>query len=796
MSSSRGGLGEIRPHGILLAAEEHDLSIVIASANAVDLGVDPAKLLGASLSSVLTAPTDRQLREWLAQLDAHHATPALSASGLKFDAIVHRDRGLLVIELEPVRGEHIGVGGLERAIARLSRATRAHEILRIGAEEIRGLLGFERVALYRNRGDSLELSVAIPDDGHAPEPVELAHGDQALYVADRAAPCVSLLAADAAVVLDLRRCVLRDVTQTEKTGALFAVALDGCGVAVCEHTTPKLVPYGARAAAQMIARLVGWHLAMRDQLADELRASDMAKDEFLATVSHELRTPLNAMLGWLRLIEAGQVAPERHAHAISTVTRNATVLAQLVEELLDISRVITGKMRLDLQSVAPAAVVEAALAIAQPGAEAKGITITSQIDPAAGPVLADASRLQQVAWNLLTNAVKFTPEHGTIDVQLRRIGSSVEIVVADSGAGIDAAVLPHVFERFRQGDDATTRSQGLGLGLSIVRHLVELHGGEVTATSDGKGRGATFTVRLPVATGRPATAQMQTVSAPPVFAAAPQLRGLRVLAVDDEQDANDLIRAVLQSSGVDVVTATSGDEVLMLLPRLGADVLISDIGMPDVDGYALIQQIRKLPDRAGGRIPAIAVTAFARPQDRSRAFLSGFDVYLPKPVDPAELVAVMCNLSGRRGDTGPIERPEPRPLQTSDLAGTRILVVDDDIDSGEMLAELLRTVGAAVEVARSAGQGMERIRKFRPHVLVSDITLPDKDGFAFVRELRATGSEEGGWIPAIAISGHTEPEIVREAILAGFQLHVAKPIDPPDLIARLARLVGRTARRT
>jgi CheY-like chemotaxis protein len=232
------------------------------------------------------------------------------------------------------------------------------------------------------------------------------------------------------------------------------------------------------------------------------------------------------------------------------------------------------------------------------------------------------------------------------------------------------------------------------------------------------------------------------------------------------------------------------------------DVLISDIGMPGVDGYALIQAVRKLPERAGGRVPAIAVTAFARPQDRARAFLAGFDVYLAKPVDPAELVAVMCNLTGRResagviGETGPVERIDRSTPLASALDGTRILIVEDDIDGGEMLAEVLRTAGATVDLACSAAQGMERIRKFRPHVLVSDLSLPDKDGFAFVRELRATGSDEGGWIPAISLSGHADPDTSREAILAGFQLHVAKPIDPPDLIARLARLVGRTARRT
>jgi CheY-like chemotaxis protein/nitrogen-specific signal transduction histidine kinase len=795
MLSSRGGVGEIRPHGILLAAEEHDLSIVIASANAVDLGIDPTQLIGRGLSAVLASPSERQIRESLAQLASGNPTPAVAVTGARFDAILHRTGGMVVIELEPVR-EHIGLSCLQRAIDRLQRAHRPTEIVRIGAEEIQALLGFERLALYRNRAGSLELSVAIPDDGNVPEPVSFDEGEQPAFVANRQAPGVPLVGTHA---LDMRVCVLRNVSIEPRPGAWFAVSLDGWGVVVAEHPVPKLVPYGARAAAHMIARLVAWHLSMGERLLDELRASDMAKDEFLATVSHELRTPLNAMLGWLRLIEAGQVAPERQGQAIATVTRNGAVLAQLVEELLDVSRVVTGKMRIDLQPVIPAGVVDAALAIVQPTAEAKGITITSHVDPSAGPVLADAGRLQQIVWNLVSNAVKFTPEGGVIDVGLRRVGSSIEIVVSDNGAGIDPAELPFVFERFRQGDDATTRAHGLGLGLAIVRHLVELHGGDVSARSAGTGKGATFTVRLPLATGRQATGQIAAVQAPPVFAPAPQLRGLRVLAVDDEKDANELIRAALQSSGVDVVTASSADEVLMLLPRANAHILISDIGMPGVDGYALIQAVRKLPERAGGRIPAIAVTAFARPQDRSRAFLAGFDVYLPKPIDPAELIAVMCNLSGRR-DNGTSDRIEAARPEVATLArqleGTRILVVDDDPDGAEMLAEILRMHGARVDVAHSAAAGMDLIRTLRPDVLVSDISLPDKDGFAFVRELRATGSDEGGWIPAIAVSGHADPETSREAILAGFQLHVPKPIDPPDLIARLSRLVGRTARRT
>jgi CheY-like chemotaxis protein/anti-sigma regulatory factor (Ser/Thr protein kinase) len=489
------------------------------------------------------------------------------------------------------------------------------------------------------------------------------------------------------------------------------------------------------------------------------------------------------------------VTADRESQALATVTRNANTLAQLVEELLDVSRAITGKMRIELQPVAPAAVVEAALATVQPTAEAKGIRVECKVDAFTGAVLADTGRLQQVVWNLLANAIKFTGEGGTIYVRLRRTGSFVEIEVADTGVGIEPSTLPFVFERFRQGENATTRAHGLGLGRAIVRHLVEHHGGEVSADSAGIGRGATFTVRLPLATGR-SSGMVEVPAAPPTFEPAPQLRGLRVLAVDDEDDANELVRAVLQTSGVEVTTASSVEEALALLGKLDPHVLISDIGMPGLDGYAFIQEVRKQHDPARSRIPAIAITAFARTHDRSRAFLAGFDVYLPKPIDPAELVAVLCNLADRRSSQVRIVEPDPASPTSRVLADTRILVVDDDEDNAEMLAAILELSGATTQTAHSADEGMATIKSFHPHVLVSDIGLPGKDGFAFVRELRAMGSDDGGWIPAIALSGHADSEHAQQAILAGFQLHVAKPIDPPDLIARLARLVGRTARRT
>jgi len=786
MATFRGSTGRVLPHGVLLAVDDHDFAVAIASANTqAVLGLPIDRVLGAPLAEILAQPD----RARLAADVVESPFAAVTRGGVQLDAAVHRTNGLVVLELEPA-GARVGMVRLERAIERLQRAERVSEISRISVDEIRELTGFERVALYRHRGGIVELAAASPDTAPA-EVLSLAPGEVVRFIADRSADVVPLVCM-VERPLDLSRCTLREAHSDAKVGAELVFRLGDWGTLVCEHPTARHVPYSARAAAAVLARVLAWHLGVRDQLGDELRASNLAKDEFLATVSHELRTPLNAMLGWLSLITAGQVPSERQPQALATVTRNAHVLAQLVEELLDVSRVVSGKLRIDLQPVLVAPIIEAALATVQPGADAKHLGLRAHVDAATPAVLADAGRLQQVVYNLLTNAIKFTPDGGTVDVRLRQVGAAVEIEVADTGTGIEAALLPHVFERFRQGEDPTTRVQGLGLGLAIVRHLVELHGGDVHVRSDGKDRGATFTVRLPIATGRAASAGC-AVPAPPAFEPAPQLRGLRVLAVDDEPDANDLVRAVLSTCGVEVTSALSADEALALLPSLEPHVLISDIGMPSVDGYGLIQRVRELPEHAGGRVPAIAVTAFARIHDRSRAFLAGFDVYLAKPIDPAELVAVLCNLAGRRTSTR-LKAAEPPAAGV--LAGARILIVDDDRDNAEMLGALLAFEGAVISTAGSAAEGMARIQAFRPDVLVSDIGLPDKDGFSFVRELRAMGADEGGWIPAIALSGHADAEHAREAILAGFQLHVAKPIDPPDLVARLARLVGRTMRRT
>jgi PAS domain S-box-containing protein len=379
------------------------------------------------------------------------------------------------------------------------------------------------------------------------------------------------------------------------------------------------------------------------------------KDEFLATLSHELRTPLNAILGWTELIARNQVDEDDAREGLRIIERNARTQAQLIEDLLDMSRIISGKIRLDVQPVNLMDVIEASFATVQPAAAARSVKLRKVLDPNAGPISGDPNRLQQVVWNLLSNAVKFTPRGGTVEILLQRVNSSLEIVVTDSGEGIESDFLPHVFDRFRQADGTTTRRHGgLGLGLSIVKNLVDLHGGTVRAWSAGKGRGSTFTVSLPLAPVQEKTEPQEERRHPaagPVRESdindAPRLDGVRVLVVDDDADARDLLRRVLDSAGAQANLAASADEALELLRSDLPQVLISDIGMPDTDGYELIRQVRALSEKEGRQTPAIALTAFARSEDRRRAIAAGYQMHLAKPVDSDELLTMVASLAGR-----------------------------------------------------------------------------------------------------------------------------------------------------
>jgi signal transduction histidine kinase len=377
-------------------------------------------------------------------------------------------------------------------------------------------------------------------------------------------------------------------------------------------------------------------------------AASLMKDEFLATLSHELRTPLNAIVGWTRLLKTGSLEGEKLRRAVETIERNAFAQARLIEGLLDISAIVSGKMTLDVRPVDLAPVVEAALESVRPAADAKGIRLEMALDPAPGLVPGDAARLQQVVWNLLSNAVKFTPPGGFVRVELERLDSRVRLGVRDSGIGIDPAFLPSVFEPFRQADSSMTRAQGgLGLGLAIVRRLVELHGGSVGAESGGLGHGAAFTVELPRQTREPERRSPASPMVPESLDRAPDLQGLRVLVVDDEADTRELIAVVLRQRGAEVLPVGSAAETRQVWEGFRPGLLISDIAMAGEDGYELIRWVRRLPPERGGRLPAVAVTAYARSEDRRRALLAGYNLHLSKPFDPDELVAVAASLTDR-----------------------------------------------------------------------------------------------------------------------------------------------------
>ena len=404
-------------------------------------------------------------------------------------------------------------------------------------------------------------------------------------------------------------------------------------------------------------------LASAQAARAEADAANGIKDQFLATVSHELRTPLSAILGWAQMVASGKLDEQESKRAVETILRNARAQKEIIDDLLDISRIITGKLRLDICSVEISRMIEAVVEGMRPAADTKRIHLEISIDSGTGPISGDPERLQQIVWNLLSNAIKFTSEGGRVGVRLERNDSQVEITISDTGQGIDPELLLHVFDRFRQFDSSSRRRHGgLGLGLSIVRQLVELHGGTVTAESPGAGAGTTFKVVLPVTivpadiSDREETSQSgieRSISTNPQ----PALNGVRVLVVDDERDSRELVAAALKVDGAEVVCLESAIEALEEMERRPLDVLLSDIGMPEMDGYWLIKKVRQLPAESGGRIPAAALTAYAGVEDRRRVLLAGYQMHIPKPIEPAELTSIVASLAKRNAKLVAIARP-------------------------------------------------------------------------------------------------------------------------------------------
>jgi PAS domain S-box-containing protein len=420
--------------------------------------------------------------------------------------------------------------------------------------------------------------------------------------------------------------------------------------------TPHGMPAGFIGSVLDVTPLKDLEIERTRLLANEqaarldAEAANRAKDEFLAVLSHELRTPLNAMVGWLRLLRMGSLDSRKAQRALETIERNTYTQARLIDDLLDVSRIVTGKIKLELRSVDMGALVRATVDAMGPPAQDKGVELQAEVDPTIGAILGDQFRLQQVLGNLLSNAIKFTPVGGTVRVRLHRVESGVEMVVADTGKGIAPHLLPHVFDRFRQGDTTSTRAQGgLGLGLAIARHLVELHGGTIRADSAGADRGTTMLVSLPL----PASAleptgpgfthpRYETLRLQPA-----ELTGVHVLVVDDDVDACDLLSVVLQGWGAHVTTATSAAEAFALFGKERPDVVVSDIGMPDEDGYSLIRRLRAT-EPEDRRVPAIAVSALVSDEHRAHALAAGFDRHLPKPVQITDLLQVVSEFAPAR----------------------------------------------------------------------------------------------------------------------------------------------------
>jgi signal transduction histidine kinase/ActR/RegA family two-component response regulator len=434
------------------------------------------------------------------------------------------------------------------------------------------------------------------------------------------------------------------------------VRKDGTRIDISLTVSPIKGPKGDIIGASKIARDITEQKQARKELDEAYRQAEESsrlKEEFLATISHELRTPLSAILGWARMLRMGQLSKENAVKALDTIERNARAQAQLIDDLLDVSRIVTGKLRMDVRPSDPNSFIDAAVESVRPAAEAKGVRVQKVIDTGLTSIPGDPVRLQQVVWNLLSNAIKFTPRGGRVQIRSERVNSHLEIVVSDTGQGIASDFLPHVFDRFRQADQKTSRQHGgMGLGLAIVRHLVELHGGHVSALSEGEGQGATFTVRLPISpiyqldpSGsrvHPAARDLLPANEP-----TERLDGLRILVVDDEPDTRDLLRQGLESCGASVRVAGSAAEAVDAIVAEIPDILISDIGMPGIDGYDLIRQIRELPADAGGKVAAVALTAYTRVEDRLHALRAGYDMHVPKPVELAELVAVAATVARR-----------------------------------------------------------------------------------------------------------------------------------------------------
>jgi PAS domain S-box-containing protein len=617
-----------------------DLNGIVVSWNRAAerlFGYRPDEIIGRSIRVII--PADRQAEEDVVlgavrrgEIVDHFETVRLRKNGTSIPI------SLTVSPIRSAGGEIIGASKIVRDLSRIQRAQR--DALRLASivessddaivsKDLNSIVTSWNAAAERMFGYTPEemvgqsIRLLIPDDRQQEEDEVLSK----IRVGERVEHYETI--------------------RRRKDGTLLPVSLT---------VSPIRRPDGTIVGASKIARDISDRERAereRQRLLGIAREASQLKDEFLATLSHELRTPLNAIVGYVRMIQSGLLSGEKQTRAMDTVARNVTSLTQIVEDVLDVSRIVSGKLRLNVEPVDLAPVIQSAVETVRPASDAKGVRLDVILDPRNSVVSGDPERLQQVLWNLLSNAVKFTGRGGKVQVRLERVNSHVEVTVVDTGVGIPADFLPHVFERFRQADAGMNRARGgLGLGLAIARHLVELQGGRIFAESDGPGRGAAFRVELPIRSAQVAAAPEERVHPqsprPGQAIAVPRLDGIRILAVDDDRDALALVREILEATGADVTTADSGQRALEVLAHMTPDVLLADLGMPLMSGFELIDRVRRFEGRQDVRdVPAAALTAYARSEDRTRALRSGFQLHLAKPVDPGELMAAIASLAKR-----------------------------------------------------------------------------------------------------------------------------------------------------
>jgi CheY-like chemotaxis protein len=541
-------------------------------------------------------------------------------------------------------------------------------------------------------------------------------------------------------------------------------------------------------------------IAIENAMNAEAREANRMKDEFLTTLSHELRTPLSAILGWTRLLRADRRSPRRVMDGLEVIERNVMAQTKLINDLLDVSRIITGKLRLQVQPTLLSEIIDAAMESMRPAAGGKEIRLRfeNRLGSESDRIVGDPDRLQQVIWNLVSNSIKFTPPRGGVDVTLERRDGEFEIAVQDTGQGMTPDFLAQAFDRFRQADSSTTRAHGgLGIGLAIARHLTELHGGSIAAESAGVDLGSRFVVRLPrVAIGlEPAEspAPRSDPEAREPAGSAIDLRGVRILLVEDQWDSRELMAEILRLAGAEVTATGSAPEAMEALAATRPDVLVSDIGMPGEDGYALLRRLRTSAPARFASIPAIAVSAYAREEDRIRSLSAGFQLHIAKPFEPVELLAAVDRMVRRATPSDVSSDAASRTDAADPSSGVPgILVVEDNGDLREGLRVLLEDWGHRVELAENGHQAIERCMEARPRprVALIDIGLPDVNGFEVARRIRSV--LDASEIYLVALTGHASSADLQMAVESGFDTHMAKPIAFDKLKALLDTRLART----